>query len=66
MIPKVQIFVVLNDKESLIVFPNLKGEVDLSYGFFSDNLQFHEWCNDYHKYLWEIGEFCEISKLREF
>lgn len=66
MIPKVQIFVVLNDNESLIVFPNLKGEVDLSYGFFSDNLQFHEWCNDYHKYLWEISEVCEISKLREF
>jgi len=65
MIAKVQVFVVLNDKESLIVFPNLKGDVDLSYGFFSDDLQFHDWCVDYHNYLWENALFCELSKIRE-
>ena len=65
MITKVQVFVVLNDKESLIVFPNLKGDVDLSCGFSSDDLKFHEWCVDYHNYLWENADFCDLSKMRE-
>ena len=66
MIVKVQVFVVLNDNEVLIVFPNLKGEVDLSYGFFSDDSKFHEWCVDYHEYLWKNADFCELSKMREY
>ena len=66
MITKVQVFVVLNDKEALIVFPNLKGDVDLSCGFFSNDLQFHEWCVDYHKYLWDNADFCDLSKMREY
>jgi len=66
MIPKVQVFVVLNDTESLVVFPNLKGEVDLSFGFFSNDEKFHDWCLDYHSYLWENADFCELSKMREY
>jgi len=65
MIPKVQVFVVLNDIESLVIFPNLKGEVDLSFGFFSNDEKFHDWCLDYHNYLWENADFCELSKMRE-
>jgi len=65
MIPKVQVFVVLNDTESLVIFPNLKGVVDLSFGFFSNDEKFHEWCLDYHSYLWENADFCELTKMRE-
>ena len=66
MVTKVHVFVVLNDKEALVVFPNLKGDVDLSYGFFGADSKFHEWCVDYHSYLWENADFCELSKMQEF
>ena len=66
MVTKVQVFVVLNDKDALVVFPNLKGDVDLGYGFFGADSKFHEWCVDYHAHLWENADFCELSNMREY
>ena len=66
MVAKVHVFVVLNDKEALLVFPNLKGDVDLGYGFFGTDSKFHEWCVDYHNHLWENADFCDFSKMQEF
>ena len=61
----VQVYVVLNDKTALVLFPDIKGNVDLNFGFFSEDSIFHEWCLDYHQYLWEKSGSCDISKFQE-
>ncbi len=48
----VQIIVVLNEKESCVLFPTIDGEADLSQTFYSDDEKFHEWCLDYFRYCW--------------
>ena len=65
MIDKVQVYVVLNDKTGLVLFPDTKGNVDLNLGFVSNGPVFHEWCIDYHQYLWERSGNCDVSKFRE-
>lgn len=66
MTEKVQVYVVLNDKTAMVLFPDIKGDVDLNFGFISDDPIFHEWCLDYHQYMWEKSGSCNISKFQEF
>jgi hypothetical protein len=65
MIDAVKIYVVLNEKTAMILFPDLNGVVDLSCGFVSEDAKFHEWCYDYHQYLWERASIFNLSYLRE-
>lgn len=65
MIDVVKIYVVLNEKTAMVLFPDLKGNVDLSSGFVSEDAKFHEWCYDYHQYLWERAGTFNSSYLRE-
>ena len=61
----VQVYVVLNDKTAMVLFPDAKGDVDLNFGFVSEDPLFHNWCLDYHQYLWEKSGSCDISKFHE-
>jgi predicted transcriptional regulator len=65
MIDRVQIYVVLNDKMAMVLFPDIRGNVDLNFGFVSEDPEFHEWCLDYHQYMWEKSGSCDISKFQE-
>ena len=53
MIDTVKIYVVLNEKTAMVLFPDLTGNIDLSFGFASNDAKFHEWCYDYPQCLWE-------------
>ena len=57
--------VVLNEKEACILFPNRKGEADMSEMFYGDDLMFHEWCLDYFRYCWYGSDVFQESKLKE-
>ena len=57
--------VVLNEKEACILFPNRKGEADMSEMFYGDDLMFHEWCLDYFRYCWYGSDVFQESKLEE-
>lgn len=60
----VKTIVILNEKEAGVMFP-ASGEVDMSEGFFSDDMIFHEWCLDYFNSSWDnAGPFRE-TKLKE-
>ena len=61
----VQVYVVLNDKTAMVLFPDTKGDVDLNFGFVSEDPLFHNWCLDYHQYIWEKSGSCDISKFQE-
>ena len=65
MMDRVQVYIVLNDKTAMVLFPDIKGGVDLNFGFISEDPTFHEWCLDYHQYMWEKSGSCDISKFQE-
>lgn len=65
MMENVNVVVVLNEKETCVVFPTLDGVADMREMFYSKDQLFHEWCLDYFRYCWyNSGPFQE-SKIRE-
>lgn len=44
--------VIMNEKQSILMFSTAKGEVDMGQCFSSRSEQFHEWCADYFDYMW--------------
>ncbi|HEX7257864.1 MAG TPA: hypothetical protein VF242_07375, partial [Nitrososphaeraceae archaeon] len=66
MVKRVELMMVFNEKRGIILFPNLKGKVDLDYSFLSDDPLFHEWCNDYFNDVWQEAGVYDVNKLREF
>ena len=70
MIDVIQVAVVLNEKQSTVMFKNSKGQIDMNSIFFSkdtstDNGLFHEWCLDYFRYCWEHSKSFDERKLTE-
>jgi predicted transcriptional regulator len=68
MVDKVQVAVVLNEKQSTVMFPasNDKAAADMNAMFYSkDNPLFHEWCLDYFRYCWYNSKSFDESKLLE-
>ncbi len=50
---KVQIGVAMNEKIACVVFPDLKGRLDMSRGFVGTTPRFLTWCHDLYRYYWE-------------
>jgi predicted transcriptional regulator len=44
--------VILNEKQSCLIFPNTDGKLDAGYAFVGDDFLFHQWCFDYFNYSW--------------
>jgi len=65
MMDSVLTVVVLNEKEACVLFPNRKGEADISEMFYGNDLMFHEWCLDYFRYCWYGSDVFQESKLEE-
>jgi len=64
MTKNVSIVVLLNEKESCIIFPKLNGEPDMSEMFYSSDSECHEWCLDYFNYCWENSSSFQEDKLQ--
>jgi len=56
---------IINEKESCLMFPNKSREVDLSEGFYSTSPMFQEWCHDYFNYCWENATSFQENKLKK-
>ena len=65
MVDRVQVAVVLNEKQSAVMFPTQKGETDMNMMFYSEDPVFHEWCLDYFRYRWYGSEIFDESQLKE-
>ena len=63
MTNQVSISVLMNEKESCIIFPNLNGEPDMSEMLYSTDPQFHEWCLDYFEHRCKNSSRFQESKL---
>lgn len=44
--------VILNEKQSCLIFPDIDGKLDAGYAFTSEDPLFHQWCFDYFNYSW--------------
>ncbi|HVH95420.1 MAG TPA: hypothetical protein VM682_00480 [Bacillus sp. (in: firmicutes)] len=70
MIDKVDVAVILNEKQATVMFPTIKGETDMNCMFISNDLRsndglFHEWCLDFFKYCWHNSKSFDERKLVE-
>lgn len=63
MIKKVMVATALTDKAACVLFPNIKNETDMNVMFCSEDPVFHEWCQDYFRYIWYSSELFEERKL---
>lgn len=61
----VQVAIILNEKEAMVIFPNLDGEPDMREMFYSRDPLFHEWCLDYFRYCWYGSDVFLEYKLKE-
>lgn len=62
----VSVVLIMNEKESCLMFPNKSGEADLSEGFYSDDSSFQDWCHDYFNYCWDYATTSfQESKLKK-
>jgi len=52
MTKKIGAAVILNEKQSCLLFPNRDGKLDAGYAFVGDSFLFHQWCFDYFNYSW--------------
>ena len=52
MTKNVSAAVILNEKQSSLIFPDLDGKSDSGYAFTSEDPLFHQWCFDYFNYSW--------------
>ena len=64
MIESVPISVYISHKEVGIMFPNLKGQVDMNTLLLSDDLEFRDWCGDIFDEYWSQGNACNINKIK--
>ena len=61
---RVQVGLVMNEKEALVMFPTKKGDPDLTEMFYGSDPNFHEWCVDYFRYFWNISDSFREYKLK--
>jgi predicted transcriptional regulator len=52
MVKTITAGVIMNEKQSILMFPTAKCEVDMGQCFSSRSEHFHEWCADYFDYMW--------------
>ena len=64
MIKKLNVAILLNEKEGCVMFPSKDEEVDMGEMLFSAEPEFHEWCLDYFKYCWQKAGSFQESKLQ--
>ena len=65
---KITVAVVLNERESIVMFPSTGGETDMNEMFFGnyypDANIFHEWSHDYFFYNWYSSHSFDSDKLK--
>ncbi len=65
MVDRVQVAVILNEKQAAVLFPTQRGETDMNMIFYSSDEIFHEWCLDYFRYRLYGADIFDESHLKE-
>ena len=62
MVEKVDVALYISDEQAAVMFPNMKGEIDMSAIFIGSDPAFYEWCNDLFNHYLERGGYFDVSK----
>ena len=64
MVEKVDVALYISDEQqaAAVMFPNMKGEIDMGTIFIGSDPAFCEWCNDLFNHYWERGGYFDVSK----
>ncbi len=65
MVNVLQVAMIMNEKQAIVMFPLLKGEIDMNSAFVGSGSVFHKWCLDYFNYTWQIAKPYDAKKLDE-
>jgi len=60
----IPIMLLLNEKESCLIFSNHNSQPDMSQMFVSSDPKFHEWCLDFFNEFWNKSTSFQESKLK--
>ncbi len=64
MVEKVVVALYISEKQAAVMFPNARGEIDMSSVFIGSDPAFHEWCSDLFDYYWTRAGYFDIKKTR--
>ncbi len=64
MVKKLQVATIITDQLACALFPNLKNEIDMNVMFYSEDKVFHEWCQDYFRYMWYSSDLFDRRKVQ--
>jgi predicted transcriptional regulator len=63
MVEKVNIALYISDEQhAAVMFPNMRGEIDMGSIFIGSDPAFYEWCNDLFDHYWERGGYFDPRK----
>jgi hypothetical protein len=65
MVDRVQVSVILNEKQAAVLFHTLRGETDMKFIFYCSDQIFHDWCVVYFRYRWYGSDIFDESHLKE-
>jgi predicted transcriptional regulator len=64
MAEKVDVALCISDEQqAAVMFPNIRGEIDMSSIFIGSDQAFYEWCNDLFDHYWERGGHFDPRKI---
>ena len=52
MVEKVDVALYISDELAAVMFPNMRGEIDMGSIFIGGDPAFYEWCNDLFNHYW--------------
>jgi len=62
MVEKVDVALYISDERAAVMFPNMRGEIDMGAIFIGSDPAFYEWCNDLFDHYWERGGYFDVRK----
>jgi len=62
MVEKVDAALYISDEQAAVMFPDMRGEIDMSSIFIGSDPAFYEWCSDLFDHCWQQGGYFDVRK----
>jgi predicted transcriptional regulator len=62
MVEKIDAALYISDEQAAVMFPDIRGEIDMGAIFIGSDPAFYEWCNDLFDYYWQRGGYFDVRK----
>jgi predicted transcriptional regulator len=62
MVENVVVALYISDEQASVMFPDIRGEIDMGAIFIGNDPAFYEWCNDLFDHYWQSGGYFDPRK----